>query len=154
MSCESLRSTESTLTIMRYSPAWAGFTSTPKIPGRDGAGEENDSAPAGPSSLTSTLPAFIGLKLSSRVKWTANRAACPATRPGYSINSSVLPVQWLTLSPSGFSAVAGATFAASRLQEQIATAAAHTISTFFTATPLPQLHGPDRSVLLSPGLPV
>src|SRR3954447_18710450 len=53
------------------------------------------------------------------------------------MNSSVRPVQWLTLRPSGFSAVAGAAVEAGfRLQEHSTNAAAHVTRILFMASPL------------------
>ena len=58
----------STITTCRL-PTCAGLTSTPKIPGRDGASTRNTSAWAEPpSSRTSTCPSVNALKLSRRVR--------------------------------------------------------------------------------------
>ena len=113
--CSSLRPLAfSTMTSSRF-PACAGFTSTPKIPGREGASTRNTSGwPAPPCRRTSTFPSVSALKESSRVRWIAKRDVPPTTSGGYSANSSVLSVHRVTLSGSGSSGAAAGT--ADRLQ--------------------------------------
>ena len=54
-------------------------------------------------------PASSALKSRSRVRWTANRTVWPATSGGYSMNSSLAPVQLVTSSvgTSGGAAAGG-----------------------------------------------
>jgi hypothetical protein len=66
------------------------------MPGREGAFALNTSVdPSFELRITSTLPAFWGLKICRLVKWTEKRPFTPATSVGYSMKSSVFFLQWI-----------------------------------------------------------
>ncbi len=68
-SCASVKPSLVRCTDSRNSPAATGFTSTPKMPGRDGPSVLNDSTlPSVEVRRISTFPLATGLNVSSRVK--------------------------------------------------------------------------------------